>query len=62
MKKKVKFNKIKDGEYFKYYSSVYRKGDDYGMAYPIIGVKQRKYFWSDTKVIPVTVTIKVKEK
>ena len=61
-KKKVNYVDIKVGKYFKYYGVVYRKFDPYG-GIPIIGNStQNRFFWDDTKVIPVTVTIKVKEK
>lgn len=61
---KKRFDEIKVGEYFKYYGTVYRKHHLYnGMADQLTGkFNSNKYFWSDNKVIPVTVTIKVKEK
>lgn len=59
---KKRFEEIKDGDFFIYYRILYRK-DWSGMASPLTGQNySNRYFWGDSKVIPVIVTIKVKEK
>lgn len=62
--KKKKFEEIKAGEYFKYYGIVYHKHQSsWGGASQIIGKSSyERFFWTNDMVIPVTVTIKVKEK
>lgn len=64
MKKKVRFDKIKIGECFKFYGIIYRKRSGYSNnAVQLTGKSYtNRYFWNDDKVIPVTITIKVKEK
>ena len=59
-KTKVRFDEVKIGEYVKYYGCVYLKAT----GYTGVNLKDgyNKYFWDDAKVIPVTVTIKAKEK
>lgn len=59
MKKKVRFKEIKEGEYFKHYRHVYIKIDFFNAVDIQIG--SEKHFRCGNKVIPVTVTIKVKE-
>lgn len=60
MKKKVKFDKIKQGEYFKRYRRIYVK-TSFGQAVDIKNGREI-YLYYEENVIPVTVTIKVKEK
>lgn len=62
--KKKRFDEIKRGECFKYRGIVYRKYLDYGenVAQLTGKFQSLRFFWSDDNVIPVTVTIKVKEK
>lgn len=61
---KKRFDEIKKGECFKYRGIVYRKYLNYGdnVAQLTGKVRSPKFFWDDDNVIPVTVTIKVKEK
>lgn len=58
--KKKRFDEIKIGKYFKYYGNVYVK------QYDCIGINIKngndKFMFYADKVIPVIVTIKVKEK
>jgi len=58
--KKKRFDEIKGGEYFKYYNSIYIQAAG-GYA---INTKNgyERFLFGDANVIPVTVTIKVKEK
>jgi hypothetical protein len=54
---KKRFDKIKRGEYFKYYSTVYRKYD-YHDAIQLTGKSCfRRFFCNLDNVIPVTVII-----
>ena len=59
MKKKIRFDEIKVGGYFKRYRCIYMK-IDFGAA---IDMKSGReiYLYYEDNVIPVTVTIKVKE-
>lgn len=62
MKKKVRFNSLKSGEYFTYYGVLYRKGYS-GFAARLAGDGGScSWFFDDNNVIPITVAIKVKEK
>lgn len=58
-KKKVEFSEIKTGKYFKYYGNIYVKQYNFNA----VNIKNGKdlFVCYDAKVIPVTVTIKVKE-
>lgn len=59
-KKKIRFDEIKSKKYFKYYGRTYIKQlDCFGID---IRNATERYMFSDDNVIPVTVTIKVKEK
>lgn len=60
--KKKKFDEIKTGECFKYHGIIYRKYD-YHDAVSLTGKTcYSKFFRGFNNVIPVIVTIKVKEK
>ena len=63
-KKKIRYDEVKVGEYFKYHAVVYHKHQaSWGGASRITGKSSYdRYFWDNDMVIPVTVTIKVKEK
>lgn len=58
--KKVEFNEMKVGEYFKRYRRVYIKIDSLNAV--DIRNGHEICIWNDTNVIPVIVTIKAKEK
>ena len=56
--KKKKFDEIKVGGHFKYYRSIYIKKD--GLS--AVDIESGRSIFLPSNVIPVTVTIKVKEK
>lgn len=62
-KKKIKFDEVKVGECFKYHGTACRKKDTYE-AFPLTKKSNLldRFFFGEENVIPVTVTIKVKEK
>lgn len=60
-KKKIRFAAVKPGEYFKSHGVVFRKGHVHGIAACLAGNSIRRFFMGCENVIPVTVTIKVKE-
>lgn len=60
--KKKRFDEIKVGEYFKYFNKAYRKYDYHDAVHLTGRTCYSRFFCGADKVIPVTVTIKVKEK
>lgn len=58
---KKRFYEVGIGEYFKYYNRLYRKHNYHDAVLLAKNACYSRFFCGDDNVIPVTVTIKVKE-